>query len=302
VARESEVKYSRVEEACIQLFTAGESISFSKVYALIDSKGGQQVVTRYINQWKLATADRLKAARKSPLPQTLVSTADALVEQLWRQANEQANTAFLQERGSLDMERSEMQVRLDAAANQVSDVERENARLQGELTGLQAVLSAKDMANQELEVRVRELTAALGARDDQVAALREDLARAMTTLEAERARFDETLQTSHQRHAAELDQMHQREEENRRHFLTQVDQLNQANKVQAAHLREQLEGQKAQSEAYRRQAYQARDDASKWQGRTEAAQEELAEAKKILGKIQRHREKAGAPPAKPAAS
>lgn len=295
MARETEVQFSKVEEACIQLFQAGESVSFAKVYSLIGGKGGQQVVSRYINQWKQETADRLKAARKSPLPQELVSVADTLVGEVWRQATDRANADLIQERGKLDLERADMQAQLAAAANQVSDVERENARLQGELTGLNAALAAQQIANQELDARVRELTAALAARDDQVAGLREDLARALATLASERSRFDETLQAARQQHAAELDQVHAQADTDRRHFLVQVDQLNQANRVQADHLREQLAGQQAQADEYRRQAYQARDDAARWQGRAEAAREELAEAQKILSKIRRHRAKAGTP-------
>lgn len=313
MARTTDVQFEQVSRACTELFQSGESISFAKVYQRIGSKGGQQVVSDMIRRWRQETAVAITAKRENPvLPSELVLASDDLVGSIWKLALARAEEAYQQKAGELAMKESEWQVRLDKADEQVQSVERANLAIQAELSGARATLAAREEAIVELEARVREQQAALLARDEQVSALREDLARTMTTLEGERARHDEAIQGLHEQqskallakdeqHAAELAQVHTQAESDRRHFLVQVDELRQAGKVQADHLREQLAGEKVAGEGYRKQAYGARDEASKWQGKFELVQGELEEAKKVIAKVQKHREKAKPPSeAKPA--
>lgn len=303
MAKKTDVQYELVEKACVQLFQAGETVSFPKVYQLIGSKGGQQVVSDMIRRWKQETAAVITAKRENPaLPSELVTASDDLVGSIWKLALARAEEAYQQKAGELAMKESEWKVKLDQADEQVQAVERANLAIQAELSGARATLSAREEAIVELEARVREQQAALLARDEQVSALREDLARTMTTLEGERARHDEAIQGLHEQqskallakdeqHAAELAQVHSQAESDRRHFLVQVDELRQAGKVQSDHLREQLAGEKVAAEGYRKQAYQARDEASKWQGKFELLQSELTDARKIIAKVQKHRER-----------
>ncbi|WP_041648000.1 DNA-binding protein [Aromatoleum aromaticum] len=311
MVRITEVQYDQVEKACTELFRAGETVSFAKVYSAIGSRGGQQVVSDMIRRWRQETAATITAKRENTaLPEELVAASDNLVETVWKLALARAEESYQRKLGELAMKEAEWQVRLEAADEKVAAVERENLLLNGELKEAKATLQAREHSLAELETRLREQQAALAARDHQITALREDLARAMTTLESERTRHDEVLQAvrhqhdesmrqERERHGAELTQVHSQAEADRRHFMQQTDDLRQAHKLQAEPLREQLEGQKVAAESYRKQAYTARDEAARWQGRAEVAQEELAAVKKILAKVQRHREKHVASPTTP---
>ncbi len=303
MARETEVRFEQIQRACTEIFAAGETPSFRSVYnhPAVGGKGGQAVVSDMIRRWKQETAATITAKRENPtLPLELVSASDDLVGSIWKLALARAEEAYQQKVGELSMKESEWQVKLDQAADKVQSVERASLAIQAELASCKATLTAREEANAELETRNRELQAALAARDDQVTALREDLARTMTTLEGERARHDEVLQAAQrqhedamraekERHTAELAEFHRQAEADRKHFLQQTDDLRQAGRVQADHLREQLAGEKAAAEGYRKQAYSARDEAAKWQGKFELLQGELTEARKIIAKVQKHR-------------
>lgn len=301
MAKITDVQYEQVALACLELFRAGDSVSFPKVYQAIGSKGGQQVVSDMIRRWKQETAAAMTAKRDNPsLPPALVSASDDLVGAIWKLALARADEAYQQKLGELAMKESEWQVKLDAADAQVQSVEHANLVIQAELASYKATLRAREESNAELETRNRELQASLSARDDQVAALREDLARAMTTLEGERVRHDDALQAAqHQheeamraekgRHTAEMSEVHRQAEADRKHFLQQTDDLRQAGRIQADHMREQLVNEKAATEGYRKQAYGARDDAARWQGKFELLQSDLEEARKIVAKVQKHR-------------
>lgn len=307
MARTTEVQYDHVERACTALFQAGEAVSFAKVYAALGNKGGQQVVSDMIRRWRQQTAAAITAKRENlALPEELVTASDKLVEGIWALALARAEDSYQQKLGDLAMKEAEWQGRLEAADEKVAAVERDNLLLHGELRERTATLHAREDSIAELETRLREQQTALSARDSQVSGLREDLARALTTLESERARHDEAFQSlqrqheaaaqkENERHAAELAQGRELAESERRHFLFQTDELRQAHKLEATHLREQLEGLKVQSEVYRKQAYAARDEAARWEGRAQVAQEELAEARRILAKVRKHRERISPP-------
>lgn len=301
MARNSAVEYDDVASACVTLFQAGESVSFARVYALIGSRGGQQVVSDMIRRWKTEVADRLLARREHPeLPDALVTQLDEMATTAWRMALAKSEESMTAARGQLELERSEMQAHVQAADERAAGLEHQVHQLQVELASARATLDARDAALFELDIRLRELDAVRVEKESQVAGLREDLARALASLEAERVRHDEALlsmqrlhedavQKKADAHAAEIAALQERADADHRHFMMQTDEIRQAHKAKADSLVEQLEGQRMAADGYRRQAYQARDEASKWQGKFELVSEELAEAKKIIGKVQRHR-------------
>lgn len=303
MVRRTEVQYQQVADACTMLFRAGETVSFPKVYLAIGSKGGQQVVSDMIRRWKQETAEVITATRENiALPADLVKASDDLVEAVWKLASARAEESYQQKSGELAMKESEWQATLEKSAARVEAVERENLAIQAEVASCKATLIARDETIAELEVRLREAQASLAARDDQVTALREDLARTVATMESERSRHDELLQAAQaqheaavqkgqERHAAALAKAHDQADADRRHFLQQTDDMRQAHRAQADSLREQLDGQRVQAETFRRQAYEARDEASRWQGKCELLQSDLADARRILGKVQRHRDR-----------
>lgn len=303
MARTSSVEYEDVASACISLFKAGETVSFPRVYEQIGRRGSQAVVTDMIRRWRQATADRLLGKREHPeLPEFLVEQLDDLALRVWKNSMTAAHQTLDVARGELELERSEMQVKLDAADERAEAAEARTAALELELVGVKATLSAREAKLYELDARVRELEAVRAEKESQVAALREDLARALANQAAERTRHDETLSILQQRHvealvqlqekhAAELAQEQERTDSERRHFMMQTDELRQAHRQQAEQLKEQLEGTKIAADGYRKQAYQAREETARTQGKLELVTAELAEAKRILSKVQRHREK-----------
>lgn len=292
MARASEVRYAQVSAACANLFRNGESVSFAKVYAAIGSKGGQAVVSEMIRRWRAEIGEKLLTQRTHPtLPSELVEQSDTLISTLWQMALTRGAETYEQAVGELAMKESEWSLRLEKADAHVADKERQLLALVGEIKTLQATIAARDKALVEMEARNRELAAALAVKDDQVVGFREDLARTLTSLEAERNRHAVALQAKDEQHALELAGVQERAEGDRRHLMMQTDEIRQAAKLTADNLRAQLESEKLTTESFRGQAYKARDDASRWQGRAEVAQEELAEANRLLAKIRKNREK-----------
>lgn len=304
MARETEVKYEAVAAACVQLLQLGESVSFLKVYQLIGNKGGQAVVSEMIRRWRQETAATLTAQREGPLKSdALVAASDKLLASLWQMALGEAEVAYQQKIGELAMKESEWQMQLDLAAERLLEQEKMQLKLEGELKEARAIQEVQVATIAEKTLQLAELQSTLAAREEQISALREDQARTIATLESERARHDERiidLEKQHEvavgverdRHAAAIREINDNVDKDRRHFLTQVDALNQAAHTKSlaveslkAELLSKIENAKAEANSQRINAGNARDLASKYQGQVELLQGELAEAKKLINKI-----------------
>ena len=130
MVRKTDVQYEQVAKACVELFQAGETVSFPRVYAAIGNKGGQQVVSDMIRRWKQETAQVITAKRENKsLPAELVSASDSLVEGIWKLAQEKAEASYQGKLGELALKESEWQVKLDLAVEKVQEVERDNLLL-----------------------------------------------------------------------------------------------------------------------------------------------------------------------------
>lgn len=292
MARISEVQYNQVEQACVSLFKAGESVSFAKVYQAIGSKGGQQVVSDMIRRWRQETAAAMTAKRENPaLPEALVTASDALVGDIWKLALVRSEEVYQEKVAALGQKEQEWSAKIEAADERVRLIERDLLALQAELASTRATRDAAEKAVSALTTRTSELQAAIDSRDMQISNLREDNARAMTTLEAERVRHDDHVRALQEQHTLEVAQLHTQADGDRRHFMQQTDDLRQAHRLQAENLKAQLEGLQIEAETFKRQAFTARDEAAQWRGKFEHVQDELAEARKIIAKVQKHREK-----------
>ena len=116
MSRTTQVRFEDVAQACSELFRAGESVSFAKVYQRIGSRGGQQVVTDMIRRWRQEVAQQVLAKREHPeLPPVLVEASDGLIASLWQQALVQAQQGYLQQAEELVQRELEWQQKLDDA-------------------------------------------------------------------------------------------------------------------------------------------------------------------------------------------
>lgn len=280
MARVTEVEYERVAHACAELFRAGESVSFAKVYQRIGSRGGQQVVTDMIRRWRQGIAQHLLAQREHPeLPPALVQASDALIAGLWQQALTQAQAGYQEKTNVLARRETEWQSKLDSAQAYVDQVDRDNLTIQAELARAQGELQAREVAYQDLTERHQAQQTQLAQAERERAQAREQISQLEAMLAAERQRHEDAIGTLKEQHAGELRQVRLQADADRKHFMLQTDELRQAHRAQADQLREQLEGAHVTLDASRQQLNAAREQSSRWQGRAEVAQQELVELK-----------------------
>ena len=287
MSRVTEVKYELVAKACAELFRAGESVSFAKVYQRIGSRGGQQVVTDMIRRWRQDIAQRLLAEREHPeLPPALVQASDGLIASLWQQALSQAQQGFLAKAEVLAQRELEWQQKLDVAHGYVDQVDRENLEVKALLARAQGELQAREAAHQELLDRHQALQAQLAQTERERALAREQVGQLEGVVESDRQRHGDAMEALKAQHASELRQVRLQADADRKHLMLQTDELRQAHRAQAQQLREQLEGARATVDASRLQINAAREAGSRWQGKAELLQQELAELKGQVAKSQ----------------
>ena len=291
MSRLTQVQYEQVASACAELFRAGDSVSFAKVYQRIGSRGGQQVVSDMIRRWRQEVAERLLAEREHPqLPPVLVQASDGLIASLWQQALAQAQQGFLAQAEVLAQREVEWRQKLDAAQGHVDQVGRENMEVKALLARVEGQLQAHEVAHQELVQRHQALQGQLAQTERERVLAREQVGQLEAALDGERQRHVEAVEALKVQYASELRQVRVQADSDRKHLMVQTDELRQAHRAQAAQLREQLAGERVAVETSRQQLNAAREAGARWQGRAEVAQQELAELK--LQATQNHEEAA----------
>ena len=291
MSRLTQVQYEQVASACAELFRAGDSVSFAKVYQRIGSRGGQQVVSDMIRRWRQEVAERLLAEREHPqLPPVLVQASDGLIASLWQQALAQAQQGFLAQAEVLAQREVEWRQKLDAAQGHVDQVDRENMEVKALLARVEGLLQAHEVAHQELVQRHQALQGQLAQTERERVLAREQVGQLEAALDGERQRHVEAVEALKVQYASELRQVRVQADSDRKHLMVQTDELRQAHRAQAAQLREQLAGERVAVETSRQQLNAAREAGARWQGRAEVAQQELAELK--LQATQNHEEAA----------
>ncbi|TCP10873.1 DNA-binding protein [Simplicispira metamorpha] len=287
MSRLTQVQYEQVASACAELFRAGDSVSFAKVYQRIGSRGGQQVVSDMIRRWRQEVAERLLAERAHPqLPPELVQASDGLVAALWQQALGSAQQGYQQQVEALAQREADWQRKLDDSQVYVGQVDRENLEIKAQLAHVQGQLQAQQAAHQELVQQHQGLQDQWVQTDRARVLAQEQVAQLQGVMESEQLRYAQALEALKVQHAHELRQVQVRADEDRRHLLQQTDELRQAHRAQAAQLREQLAGERVAVETSRQQLNTAREAGARWQGRAEVAQQELVELKAQAAKAQ----------------
>ena len=280
MSRGTQVKYEDVAQACAELFRAGESVSFAKVYQRIGSRGGQQVVTDMIRRWRQEIAQRVLAEREHPqLPPALVEASDGLMASLWQQALAHAQQGYVQQAEALAQRELEWQQKLDDAQGYVDQVDRENLEVKALLARVQGQLQARELAHEELGQRYQALQEKLAQTERERVLAREQAGQLEGVLESERQRHGDAVEVLKAQYATELRQVQVQSDADRKHLMVQTDELRQAHLAQAQQLREQLGAKRLALETSRQQLNTAREAGARWQGRAEVAQQELAALK-----------------------
>ena len=280
MSRGTQVKYEDVAQACAELFRAGESVSFAKVYQRIGSRGGQQVVTDMIRRWRQDIAQRVLAEREHPqLPPGLVQASDGLVAALWQQALGSAQQGYQQQVEALAQREAEWQRKLDASQVYVVQVDRENLEIKAQLAHVQGQLQALQAAHQDLSQQNHGLQDQLTQAEKALVLAQEQVVQLQAAMASEQLRHAQALEALKVRHAHDVRQVRVRADEDRRHLLQQTDELRQAHRAQAEQWREQHQGAVATLEAVRQQLGAAREEGARWQGRSQALQQEIGEVK-----------------------
>ena len=280
MSRTTQVRFEDVAQACSELFRAGESVSFAKVYQRIGSRGGQQVVTDMIRRWRQEVARQVLAKREHPeLPAVLVEASDGLIASLWQQALVHAQQGYLQQAEELVQRELEWQRKLDASQVYVAQVDRENLELKALLARVQGQLQVREVAHEELVQRHQALQEKLAQTERERALAREQVGQLEGALASDRQRHGDAIQALKAQHATQLHQVQVQADSDRKHLMVQTDELRQAHLAQAQQLREQLGAERLALETSRQQLNTAREAGARWQGRAEVAQQELAALK-----------------------
>ena len=280
MSRLTQVQYEQVSSACAEIFRAGESVSFAKVYQRIGSRGGQQVVSDMIRRWRQEVAERLLAQREHPqLPHELVQASDGLVAALWQQALGSAQQGYQQQVQALAQREAEWLRKLDDSQVYVGQVDRENLEIKAQLAHVQGQLQAQQAAYQELSQQHQGLQDQWAQAEKARVLAQEQVAQLQAAIESEQLRHAQALEALKVQHAHDVRQVQVRADEDRRHLLQQTDELRQAHRAQAEQWREQHQGAVATLEAVRQQLSNAREEGARWQGRAQALQQEMGEVK-----------------------
>jgi len=280
MSRTTQVRFEDVAQVCSELFRAGESVSFAKVYQRIGSRGGQQVVTDMIRRWRQEVAQRVLAERENPqLPPALVQASDGLIASLWQQALAQAQQGFVEQAEALAQRELQWQSQLDAAQAAVDQVDRENLEVKALLARVQGQLQAHEVAHEELVQRHQALQEKLAQTERERALACEQVGQLEGALASDRQRHGDAIQALKAQHATQLHQVQVQADSDRKHLMVQTDELRQAHLAQAQQLREQLGAERLALETSRQQLNTAREAGARWQGRAEVAQQELAALK-----------------------
>lgn len=287
MARISEVEYQPVEAACFQLMADGVNPSFELVYNIIGRRGSSKVVQDMIGRWRKETAERFFARRSHPsLPDDLVAAGDQLIEKIWIDALAKFDSVFAEKLKELETRLGEMQESVDAAEGVAKEEEKSRLAAESDIKVSHAENASLLERITDLDGRLRDATATLAAREDQIAGMREDLGRITATLEAEHIRHREEMGSERQHYEAailQLQEKYQAEqardreiaEGERRHLMMQTEQIRRENKEQVESLKEQLSDVKSRADIFQAKANKSQEDAYFQRGKAEAQEQTI---------------------------
>ena len=248
------VTYEDVREACCALLGAGEGPSRPKVQDLlaekIGRKGSNSVVQGFINQFWAEAAERMnKPTRQvADVPEEFVPVIDRALVEMVAISRKMAAEEFSAREEKLQGQIGEWQNRIQQANDTAAAAEQLRLRAEGELTGMQSIVTDLRAAVQSLEDKLADEVRKSEAQQQTIAEKDAELARQFAALEA----AGQKLETAAESHKLEVNRL-----------MKQVDDERQAAKRESQALRQQVDVVRSETEAARRDLGEQREECAR---------------------------------------
>lgn len=167
-----DLTYDLIAEKCQALFAAGKHTSFDAVYDLLDRQGSGDKVRGFIKEWRQNMAAMLNTPRASAvLPEELVSAADNLIQALWVQALDKADSAYSDRNAELDKDRIVWSERLAAAEERADSIGRQLAIRDSEVATQNARIADLKATLADVQARLTAATSVIVGKEKDITAL-----------------------------------------------------------------------------------------------------------------------------------
>lgn len=248
------VTYEDVREACCALLGAGEGPSRPKVQDLlaekIGRKGSNSVVQGFINQFWAEAAYRMnKPTRQvADVPEEFVPVIDRALLEMVAISRKMAADEFSAREEKLQGEIGEWQNRIQQANDTAAAAEQLRLRAEGELTGMQSIVTDLRASVKSLEDKLADEVKKSEAQQQTITEKDAELARQFAALEA----AGQKLETAAESHKLEVNRL-----------MKQVDDERQAAKRESQALRQQIDVARSETEAARRDLGEQREECAR---------------------------------------
>ena len=248
------VTYEDVREACCALLGAGEGPSRPKVQDLlaekIGRKGSNSVVQGFINQFWAEAAERMnKPTRQvADVPEEFVPVIDRALVEMVAISRKMAAEEFTDKEEKLQGQIGEWQNRIQQANDTAAAAEQLRLRAEGELTGMQSIVTDLRASVKSLEEKLADEVKKNEAQQQTIAEKDAELARQFAALEA----AGQKLEMAAESHKLEVNRL-----------MQQVDDERQAAKRETQAFRQQIDAARSETEAARRDLGEQREECAR---------------------------------------
>lgn len=245
------VTYEDVRKACCALLGDGEGPSRPKVQDVlvkqIGRKGSNSVVQGFINQFWAEAAERMnKPTRQvADIPEQFVPIVDRALLEMVAVSRQMAAKEFTEREDQLAGQTKEWQAAVQLANDTAASAEQLRLRAEGELNGLQSIVSDLRGSVRSLEDRLAEEARKVESGQQTIAAKDLELARQFAALETSASKLEQA------------NEIH-RQEVNR--LLKQVDDERQSAKRESQSITKQVEATRSELELARRDLSTQREE------------------------------------------
>ncbi len=245
------VTYEDVREACCTLLGKGKSPVRPKVQELlaekIGRKGSNSVVQGFINQFWAEAADRMnKPSRQVPeIPEEFVPIIDRALVEMVGVSRKMAAEEFSAREEKLLGQVEEWQTRIQQANDAAAAAEQLRLRAEGELSGLQSIVTDLRATVKSLEYKLADEVKKNDAQQQTIADKDAELARQFSALETAGQKLDSAAES----HRLEVNRL-----------MKLVDDERQSAKRESQALRQQIDAARAETESARRELSQQREE------------------------------------------
>lgn len=270
------VTYEDVRKACCAIISEGDGPSRPKVQekllASIGRKGSHSVVQGFINEFWAETSDRMNKATRyvADVPEEFVSILDRALAEMVAASRKILEGEISERSNALDAKENEWKAAVQQANDAAANAEQLRLRTEGELNGMQAV--------------VTDLRVVLRATEDKLSEESrkgEGLQLIIESKDAELTRQFESLAAA----GLKLEQANESHQLEVRRLMKQVDDERQAAKQEAQRLNRQLDATREDAEAVRKELAAQREENARLKAEHGAQASTLASQAKLLSDL-----------------